>query len=40
MSLITRPERFSEEAWDLLLAGQAPAPARQHRQKAGPPELP
>jgi len=32
MSLITQPERFSEEAWDLLLAGQAQAQAWQHRQ--------
>lgn len=32
MSLITQPERFSEEAWELLLAGQAQAQAWQHRQ--------
>ena len=34
MSLITQPERFSEEAWELLLAGQAQAQAQawQHRQ--------
>ena len=30
MSLITQPERFSEEAWELLLAGQAQT--WQHRQ--------
>ena len=32
MSLITQPERFSEEAWELLLAGQAQAQAWRHRQ--------
>ncbi|KKZ11512.1 MAG: hypothetical protein TQ37_06885, partial [Candidatus Synechococcus spongiarum 15L] len=32
MSLITQPERFSEEAWELLLAAQAQAQAWQHRQ--------
>ena len=32
MSLITKPERFSEEAWELLLAGQEQAQAWQHRQ--------
>ena len=32
MSLITRPERFSEEAWELLLAAQGQAQAWQHRQ--------
>jgi len=32
MSLITQPERFSEEAWELLLAGQDQAQAWQHRQ--------
>ena len=32
MSLISQPERFSEEAWELLLAGQAQAQAWQHRQ--------
>ena len=32
MSLITQPERFSEEAWELLLAAQAQAQAWRHRQ--------
>lgn len=32
MSLITQPERFSEEAWELLLASQAQAQAWRHRQ--------
>ena len=32
MSLITQPQRFSEEAWELLLAAQAQAQAWQHRQ--------
>ena len=31
MSLITQPERFSEEAWELLLAGQAQAQTWQQR---------
>ena len=32
MSLTTQPERFSEEAWELLLAGQAQACGRRPEQ--------